>query len=793
MFKKMTKVVFIIAMLIQLVPTNIFANEEQKNFISNYIELKTEGEATGVYAQDALDIPEASYKLNVTVNVDGETKEASTLAYDLSTNPEQVSVMALDGYTVASTKLDNIDYHQEIIAFDHENNITSKELVINVTSNPKSELPQEFQSPMINRSAFGIFDQTAYFYLLKPGKDFNSDRGNESYLYVGDGRVNNSGIRVTDAPSNREIKKTMDELAKNIENVVSVTFNGWNRIAKADGAVDKNGNIIASGRQYHVDGTFNVVTRKQVTVNFKVMNPENLDISQDLGINSYLTDKNNEIVMPMSDAAKNYEYNGEKYDFDGWYTDASYTNKVQSDKYQIGEESMTFYAKYVKADTKFNYTINFYKDDKLVEGDTISAYEIAWNHQEKLNVNIEQYKNKYVGYNFDRNDPIETNQIVKNGVIKIYYVKDATKWTTVTFNNGTKGSLRGQDANGNVIFKDILKGTTLAANNINAPKITPNENCQVAETPWNNGYAADKVIDQETTFTAQYKKNINFTVYLNDDFLSSDDHWVHLDKDMTGHTDNLVYTEDQIKGFANEYITKKKYAKDTYKLVFTTKIEYLDNNTKKWKNYDPELNKVLNEGFEVRYHVYIVKKLDVKFDLNNNEEDVNYKVYNGSKLSDKQSVPTPSKTGYTFIGWKMDDKAKIYTNTQIEALNFKDNTTFKAQYVKDEAQRKEMSYQVQYFKDGKLVDDQKVTKKVWINDTKVALDKIDVANDKFKGYVFKETNPKNLPDAVENNAIIKVYYVKDEAQRKEMSYQVQYFKDGKLVDKETQTVTKKVW
>ncbi|MEG1629886.1 MAG: hypothetical protein RR345_02120, partial [Erysipelotrichaceae bacterium] len=143
MFKKMTKVVFIIAMLIQLVPTNIFANEEQKNFISNYIELKTEGEATGVYAQDALDIPEASYKLNVTVNVDGETKEASTLAYDLSTNPEQVSVMALDGYTVASTKLDNIDYHQEIIAFDHENNITSKELVINVTSNPKSELPVE--------------------------------------------------------------------------------------------------------------------------------------------------------------------------------------------------------------------------------------------------------------------------------------------------------------------------------------------------------------------------------------------------------------------------------------------------------------------------------------------------------------------------------------------------------------------------------------------------------------------------------------------------------------------------
>ncbi|MEF9919959.1 MAG: hypothetical protein RR741_02480, partial [Erysipelotrichaceae bacterium] len=251
MFKKMTKVVFIIAMLIQLVPINIFANEEQKNFISNYIELKTEGEATGVYAQDALDIPEASYKLNVTVNVDGETKEASTLAYDLSTNPEQVIVTALDGYTVASTKLDNIDYHQEIIAFDHENNITSKELVINVTSNPKSELPQEFQSPMINRSAFGIFDQTAYFYLLKPGKDFNSDRGNESYLYVGDGRVNNSGIRVTDAPSNREIKKTMEQLTKDIAYVESVTFNGWNRIAKADGAVDKNGNIIASGRQYH--------------------------------------------------------------------------------------------------------------------------------------------------------------------------------------------------------------------------------------------------------------------------------------------------------------------------------------------------------------------------------------------------------------------------------------------------------------------------------------------------------------------------------------------------------------
>ncbi|MEG1526162.1 MAG: InlB B-repeat-containing protein, partial [Erysipelotrichaceae bacterium] len=788
MFKKFTKVLFIIAMFIQLVPSNIFANENENVFKSNYINLETKGEPTGVYDKAAVDIPEASYKLNVTVNVDGEEKEASTLAYGLSTNPEEVNVTALDGYVIESQKLDNVDYHQEMIVFDRENNIMSKELVVNVTTSPKAELPQELLSPMTNRSTFGWNnEEDAYFYLLKPGKDFNSDRGNDSYLYVGKGSINKYTKEIKSAPSINSINNTMIELTKGIENVKSRTFKGWNRIAIADGAVNKKGEQIASGNQYHVDGTFDVVTEKQVTVNFKVMNPNNEEISQDLKINSYLTDKNKEIDMPMNDDIKYYQYNQEKYDFDGWYTDDTYTNKVENNKYQIGNQSQTFYAKFVKAETKLNYTINFYKDNKLVEGDTISANEIVWNHQDTINVNIDQYKSKYngEGYAFSRNDPIETDKIIQNGVINIYYVKDETKWTTVTFNNGTKGSLAGQDADGNVIFKDILKETTLAENNIKAPEITTNTNCEVADTPWNNGYAENKVINGETIFTAQYKKNINFTVYINDDFLPGNDRWAHLNKDTIGHDDKLAYTQAQIKDFANEYIGKKGYAKDTYKLVFKTKIEYLDNNkNKSWKDYDPETDKVLNEGFEVRYHVYIVKKFDVKFDLDNKENDVNYKVCNGSKLSDKQTVPTPSKKGYIFTGWKMNDNETLYDNDTINGMKFNDNTTFKAQYVKDEEQIRPAKLTVNYFIEGKKVtaDSYEKTFTMWVNDADKAIKPaIDAKNDKYVGYKLDTEKTATIPTKISKDTEVKIYYVKDASKTKDAKLTVNYFIEGKKV------------
>ncbi|MEG2550553.1 MAG: InlB B-repeat-containing protein, partial [Erysipelotrichaceae bacterium] len=503
-------------------------------------------------------------------------------------------------------------------------------------------------------------------------------------------------------PSNVDIE-TQDNISKNTEITMPL----------------KDKNITEKGINYTFDGWYLNKDYTQPVENNKYVMTQNQtfyarylkDNNENSYKVSYLEKETNKKLIKDKTVEKITLPNG---DFDKVVNGGTYTEKAQSiSGYKViglAEKSITvgadsnnnlvfYYEKDDQITKNLELTINYYKDNTLAETDTNKYSTWIGNDTAKVNPAIVLDNEKYDGYKLDKEATKEAPTSIKNGdKYNIYYVKDTTKWTTVTFNKGTRGSLAGQDADGNVIFKDILKETTLAENNIKAPEITTNTNCEVADTPWNNGYAENKVINGETIFTAQYKKNINFTVYINDDFLPGNDRWAHLNKDTIGHDDKLAYTQAQIKDFANEYIGKKGYAKDTYKLVFKTKIEYLDNNkNKSWKDYDPETDKVLNEGFEVRYHVYIVKKLDVKFDLNNKENDVNYEVYNGSKLSDKQTVPTPSKYGYTFTGWKMNNNETLYDNDTIKGMKFNDNTTFKAQYVKDKSITKDAKLTVNYF------------------------------------------------------------------------------------------------
>ena len=43
------------------------------------------------------------------------------------------------------------------------------------------------------------------------------------------------------------------------------------------------------------------------------------------------------------------------------------------------------------------------------------------------------------------------------------------------------------------------------------------------------------------------------------------------------------------------------------------------------------------------------------------------------------------------------------------------------------------------------------------------------------------TAPATIADTVANNSVIKVYYVKDESQKKELKYTVEYYKDNEKV------------
>ena len=87
-------------------------------------------------------------------------------------------------------------------------------------------------------------------------------------------------------------------------------------------------------------------------------------------------------------------------------------------------------------------------------------------------------------------------------------------------------------------------------------------------------------------------------------------------------------------------------------------------------------------------------------------------------------------------------------------------------YVEDETATKVLSYTVEYCKDDVKVegDTQTVTEEIWIgssqNTLTVKKDEINITN-KYDGFVFDYTYPTAIPDNIENNGIIKVYYATD--------------------------------
>ena len=116
----------------------------------------------------------------------------------------------------------------------------------------------------------------------------------------------------------------------------------------------------------------------------------------------------------------------------------------------------------------------------------------------------------------------------------------------------------------------------------------------------------------------------------------------------------------------------------------------------------------------------------------------------------------------------------------------------KVYYVKDLTDVRDLSYTVEYYKDGEKADTETVTKSVWVGSNMVPVESDDInTTDKYVGYDFEKTDPETLPESVAANSVIKVYYVKDLTDVRDLSYTVEYYKDGEKAD--TETVTKSVW
>ena len=154
----------------------------------------------------------------------------------------------------------------------------------------------------------------------------------------------------------------------------------------------------------------------------------------------------------------------------------------------------------------------------------------------------------------------------------------------------------------------------------------------------------------------------------------------------------------------------------------------------------------------------------------------------------KEEINTTNKyTGYKF------EHSDPETIPNVVA----DGTVIKIYYVKDDSQKVEVKYTVEYYIDGvKQENDTKVdAKNIWINATKeleVNSNYINTTN-KYVGYKFDHSEPETIPSVVADGTVIKIYYVKDDSQKVEVKYTVEYYKDGMLQENDTRVITDNVW
>ncbi len=195
-----------------------------------------------------------------------------------------------------------------------------------------------------------------------------------------------------------------------------------------------------------------------------------------------------------------------------------------------------------------------------------------------------------------------------------------------------------------------------------------------------------------------------------------------------------------------------------------------------------------SQKVEVKYTVeYYVDGVKQENDTQVGRKDIWVNATKELEVNPNHINTTNKYTGYKF------DHSDPETIPNVVA----DETVIKIYYVKDDSQKVEVKYTVEYYVDGvKQENDTKVdAKNIWINATKeleVNSNYINTTN-KYVGYKFDHSDPETIPSVVADGTIIKIYYVKDDSQKVEVKYTVEYYKDGMLQENDTRVITDNVW
>ena len=301
-------------------------------------------------------------------------------------------------------------------------------------------------------------------------------------------------------------------------------------------------------------------------------------------------------------------------------------------------------------------------------------------------------------------------------------------------------------------------------------------------------------------------KKFSFNIKINEEDITEDGWYpTNADFELTytdpeGTTKTIKSTKNpEVYWVAKRYDYKIEYyydrqidntltetGKDVKGKEITVSEESINNNTKEGYSFvstDPSTRKIVISSSEENV-------IRVYYERNSYDYEVHY-FFNGNE---DESLIDRKSAKYNDVISTYTDKVKPgYKLDRVETLPLTigvENNIINVYYVTDKTQTKKLSYTVEYYKDGNLVKEDTETiyetKQVLESDTlTVKNSEINVTN-KYVGYKFEKTNPETIPNSINDKGVIKVYYVFDESQTKELSYTVEYYKNGKKVENDTQ-------
>ena len=556
--------------------------------------------------------------------------------------------------------------------------------------------------------------------------------------------------------------------------------------------------------EYYKNNELVTADTDKVSITVQYLEPDTMKVSK---VNINITDK----------------YFGYKLDDENTNIPDEVTSGDIIKVYYVIDESQT---------KELSYTVEYYKDGNIVDSDTESftkTVQVLENDILEVDVSLINITNKYVGYKFEKTEPDTIPTEIESGsVIKVYYVKDTFKYTVEYYFENVIDSTLTEEYT--ALYGDIIDtyvDKVKVGYKLDKVDLVP---LTITELEENNVIKIYYVIDESQTktlnYTVEYYKNNVLvstdtqvesetvqilepdTLEVNKSKINLTDKYYgyKLDADNTNVPDEVNNGETvKIYYITDESVTKKLfYTVEYYKdneldetKVFTETVQVLEddnldvdissiNVTDKYVGYkfvktEPStIPNIINSGEVIK----------VYYEKDNFEYSIEY-YYDGiiddSKTETGTAIFESTINTYTdkvIDGYKLDKVDKIpLTITENESENI-----IRIYYVIDESQTKELSYIVEYYKDGVIVDsDTEVfteTVQVLEDDTlEVDVSLINVTN-KYVGYKFEKTEPNSVPSEVETEAVIKVYYVKDS-----FKYTVEYYYNDVLDSSLTEEYT----